>query len=620
MILISISSKLIDTNQPLFAQTNKTTMPFTASSDIEIESGFLYDESHYESTLNQSVNTNLIGHESFEDEVTAYSRFVPSAILDDGISSTRLEVYGGTNVISVELLFDVPLIVDGKSGCDDVIIPLYDDGTHGDVWASDGIFSIGGIVWDQEGGTHSCPLKNYFLRTIPGVLAFKASAVFTYESGTQYNFYSIVLDVLDQLIFTELDDVIQLSSEAQVSSNVTNIVDNEYRLEGWLGRWGDNTDIRPLIRKLYHVIPDDFQFLHLTSTLYPDELIGRPYIGLHGLVKVDWTGTGLDIFDHSSDYGSEGTLLGINGIVSRRNYDTPALLIHETKHQWTAFLDPSLGLSDGIHWKGNTSVACVWTDNGDGTFTSDGSWSDTGRAPPLELYLMGLAHINDVSPLYWAENQEQDFCIKGTIITGPFHKVTIEDIIAVEGLRTPGPDSSRTEFRMAFVVTTQNRLLTPLEMTLYNKLAKYIEGSVEDQGDYLTFFEFTNGKANLKTYLGDQISPKLRINPVTINFNKGSIDPEIFSAPIRISNTGYGELNWVAGNPSTSWFSINPMSGIAPSEALVTVDSTGLPSGIYTGRVTIDGGSNTQDSPQTVFISLTIEDIKKIYLPVIRSD
>lgn len=225
----------------------------------------------------------------------------------------------------------------------------------------------------------------------------------------------------------------------------------------------------------------------------------------HLSVQVDWIGTGQSMYDGSSFWGSAGTLLGISG-GHGEGYDS-SIVIHETMHQWGAYLGSPLAHPSG-HWNSNTSVGgtlggCVWEDNGDGTFTSRGFLTQaTDIAPPLELYLLGLVGPDQVSPLYWAENEDQDFCQPGTLITGPFHQVTIDDINAVHGLRTPGPGSARTEYRMAVVVTSQHRLLTPLEMTLYNKAAKLIEGTLaphDPYDNYTTFSQFTGGRATILT-------------------------------------------------------------------------------------------------------------------------
>ena len=572
--------------------------------------------------------THLPLHDQIKNEQatqgvsSALVRFAPVAILNDSFSSTRLEVYGGNNVSSVQLQLDAPLIVDGFLGCNGPItIDLYDDGTHGDLLALDFVFTIGDIVWEQEPGWPSCPVGSYVDSEIEGVRKFFIGDVLIHNSGGgEYNFdnYQYFLNVLDQSVFTKADSVVTLTDDVQVSSNVINIVDDDYRVEGFLGRWGNNFDLRPLTQRLYEVTPDNYEFLNLISTVYLD-CVGGCASGVHDSVQVDWVGTGQGIYNNSVDYGSGGTLLGINAMEAQ-SYDSYNLLIHETMHQWGAYLDEALGLNIWPHWLSNTSVGgalggCVWEDNGDGSFTSLGHWGNTRIAPPLELYLLGLAEPDEVVPLYRAENTGQSFCQVGTHITGPFQQVTIDDIIAYEGLRIPGPPNARTNYRMAVVVTSQNSLLTPLEMTLYNKAAQLIEGTIAGQGDYLTFSEYTDGRATLLTSLGNQISPTLQVTPTTLSFQNALIDPETQSLPISITNTGFGKLHWTAAKSSDGWFTMEPASGTAPSTISVTVNATGLASGTYVGNIIIDGGNNTQNSPETVTVTLSIPN--RLYVPLI---
>jgi parallel beta-helix repeat protein len=75
-----------------------------------------------------------------------------------------------------------------------------------------------------------------------------------------------------------------------------------------------------------------------------------------------------------------------------------------------------------------------------------------------------------------------------------------------------------------------------------------------------------------------------------------------------ISNSGSGTLDWtvtvnVPGN--ADWLSVNPSSGTGSGMVTVTIDSSGLSVGSYTGTVTVSS-TNAINSPQPVTVTLTI--------------
>jgi hypothetical protein len=73
---------------------------------------------------------------------------------------------------------------------------------------------------------------------------------------------------------------------------------------------------------------------------------------------------------------------------------------------------------------------------------------------------------------------------------------------------------------------------------------------------------------------------------------------------LGISNSGTGILNWTAA-ANESWTQVNPSSGRGSGIVAVTVDSTGLIPGDYTGTISvIDAGA--LNSPQMVNVNLTV--------------
>ena len=449
-----------------------------------------------------------------------FVRFTPVILLDDGLSSTRLEVFAGRNATEVTLRVspNKPLIFQGASACrnNPLEVRLYDDGTHGDVRAGDGVFSIDDIRYDAA-APPSCRAQVFtpiqMMSGLKEILPLEISISTPAGPVTPGNRFSLFL--ADSNWFRTNDEIVQLAPDIQAGPYAINVLDNEFTVENGLFQLTGPGQPQFLTNKLYRVLPDSYDFLTVISTTQAPCISGIAG-GTHLWTKIDWSGTGQNPLNITTTYGSAGRLIGINFIEAQSFYGV-ALHHHETMHQWAAYLNDSLGLSQGAHWNGNTSVggavgACAWKDNEDGTFTSLGFMSDSRRFPDLELYLMGLIPTAEVKPLYISSTLNQPFCAPGTRIVGPFQQVTINDIVRIHGVRSPGPNASQKNSRVAMVVTSQNRLLTPLEMTLYNQVGQLIEGSRLELGPNppLKFAELTGNRATLSTRLDFLAGPRIQ--------------------------------------------------------------------------------------------------------------
>jgi subtilase family serine protease/Tol biopolymer transport system component len=236
-----------------------------------------------------------------------------------------------------------------------------------------------------------------------------------------------------------------------------------------------------IAREFFQTHTDDYDFLVVFSQFDyqlgndPEGLeVGGRYYG----VKNDVAGIGVDLFDRSPDFGSNGRLQGYidMGPLARLETDptspaferTLSTLAHEVAHRWAAhvrFLDasgsPSTALlgRDLAHWSSRLNshnsvlYGNEWRDNGDGTFTS------TGRPrtfySPLDLYLMGILRPTEVPPMLLVDNPDVDpnrLPERGLTISGVAGTVTIDDIIAVEGERNPPAGEAPRHFKAAFIL------------------------------------------------------------------------------------------------------------------------------------------------------------------------
>ena len=84
---------------------------------------------------------------------------------------------------------------------------------------------------------------------------------------------------------------------------------------------------------------------------------------------------------------------------------------------------------------------------------------------------MGLISTSAVPPLLVSSNTLNISC--DGVITNLRAPVTISNIVAVHGVRTPSPATAQKDFRLGFVAASHNRLLTITEMTYYDLLAAH---------------------------------------------------------------------------------------------------------------------------------------------------
>jgi len=196
--------------------------------------------------------------------------------------------------------------------------------------------------------------------------------------------------------------------------------------------------------------------------------------GAHQTVQVKYSGTGLATNINTSAYfGSAGHLLGINMLdtANRGVFDT--ICTHELLHQWVSYTSGSLGLtsSDGSHYLSACSANSLvggtrWTPTTNAAFLTD--CVDSDHAPPLDKYMMGFYPGSSVPPLYIATNGAGCY----SFVTN-YRTVTISDIQAMHGVRTPTPANAQKNFALCFIAESFGRLLTTTELTFYDTLANH---------------------------------------------------------------------------------------------------------------------------------------------------
>lgn len=93
-------------------------------------------------------------------------------------------------------------------------------------------------------------------------------------------------------------------------------------------------------------------------------------------------------------------------------------------------------------------------------------------------------------------------------------------------------------------------------------------------------------------------------DPIRDSALAGSTTPVTRS--LTIENTGSGSVNWTATN-KTTWLSLAPGSGTAPTTVNLTLNPTGLPAGVHEDTVIVTDGGTALGSPDTTIVTFVIE-------------
>jgi hypothetical protein len=236
---------------------------------------------------------------------------------------------------------------------------------------------------------------------------------------------------------------------------------------------------RKLIAMEYFKTHADVDFLVFLSTFdysMPEAEVQGFYMG----VRNDTQGIGQTIFDNSGLFGSAGNLQGTIDLgnmltLATAPYgpkldETITTLNHEVMHRFGSYvrfrnpdgtLNTALLGKDSSHWsylldtKGSVMYGNGWKDNGNETFTSTAARSGYS---PLDLYLMGMIPKEKVPTMLLIDNPAIDktqLPQLGATISGTAKTITIDDIIAAEGARTPDASTSQKKFNVGFVLLTR---------------------------------------------------------------------------------------------------------------------------------------------------------------------
>jgi hypothetical protein len=197
-------------------------------------------------------------------------------------------------------------------------------------------------------------------------------------------------------------------------------------------------------------------------------------------------------FDNSGQYGSAGRLLGLNVFPSHNFFDGGERgQSHEIGHQWINFLPLPVLAAGNPHWPASTLASgtmglSIASSNVGGDYncaltpTPGGLQAAPVTAPrvfnDLDLYLMGMIPPSQVATHYVFSNQSTALNVPctGTLPYSMFAAVTIGDVIASAGARTPAYPNTKRDFTLAVIVISDT-LLSAEAMAFYDWFAQRAE-------------------------------------------------------------------------------------------------------------------------------------------------
>lgn len=248
-----------------------------------------------------------------------------------------------------------------------------------------------------------------------------------------------------------------------------------------------------IAKEFYAHHPDDYDFLIVFSTF---EFDTGEALAFHVGIQNQVEGIGLPLYDDTALFGSNSRLQGFIDMAAMTRYELDRLrpefdfvlgvMAHEIMHQWGAFVHfqndhgnasaALLGRNDS-HWSflldsdASLMYGNDWTLNGDGSFTSIAARLFYS---PLDLYLAGFYAAHEVPAFNLIANPAVDknrLPERHVTIDGIAQIITVDDIIALEGVRIPDKDQAQKEFRSAFILLTQpNETVSDEQLFLLNNV------------------------------------------------------------------------------------------------------------------------------------------------------
>jgi len=351
-------------------------------------------------------------------------------------------------------------------------------------------------------------------------------------------------------------NVADAGADVQYSNHVVNIVDRTTFAAG------PNADFRALLHRFYNFFADTFDFADVV--FQTGQVSNRYHFGVRNGV----TGIGSGIFDNSFDYGSNGRLQGLTIYPASDFFDGgQEAHSHEIGHQWINFLKQNTLAMGTPHWPvsslANGLMGFSIPGSGAGgdygcrltpipTGVQLTSFSGARTYTDLDLYLMGLTPASQVGDHYVWNDQSAALsqnCL-GVVTYSRFTKITIGDVIASAGARSPAYPNTQRDFKVAVIVLSDAKL-SPEAMAFYDFFAQRVEARTPldvHQGFYAgtgnPFYVATGGLGTMSSRLRD--GPGAGTYVTVYEFYAPSLDHYFRTASLD-------EANALRNDPASGW-------------------------------------------------------------------
>ena len=420
------------------ANSTYTTAPITTACSVTATSRSAF-------TLN---NIRLKPNALFKDEFA--SSPVVVEVVTTGAAGLRLSV----NYLSSWF--------DASVGTGFITVPLYDDGTHGDRFAGDGIYTT-------TFATGIAARLRYHDKTVDRLpLTVTASDT---AGNNILSANSIVaqvnLGVVDRLLAVT---PVRVGDGLFAASNMVNIV------------MADLSNPSPAFAlKLYQYFPDVFDGIAV-NLLGVTAGSNTPNGGAY---RNAVQGINQPLYDNSRTYGSNGVLASAVSLASDIIGES---FLHEFGHTTMFYLNnPALELTAGtiFHTAASTFLGLMGDrgllqEQGNGDFlvapAPDGGNYQSRQYADLELYLMGMLPPQSIAPMNFVTDPTVNVNTGRVVPKAKAQRVTIEDIIRVYGQRLPTSGQSQKSFRFAFVALSETPA-TAAEIAVINRVAAFYESN-----------------------------------------------------------------------------------------------------------------------------------------------
>lgn len=375
-------------------------------------------------------------------------------------------------------------------------VPLFDDGTHGDKVAGDGIWSLDSVSVYSTSATPPYKVakdSKYGSAVTQWLTVEWQLANDTWENdGYAY----IRVGLVDPLVSF---DVRKFGGGLWATEYGFFIEDSLQTVKVFPGYpVTDKTFaylLKPASSLLFSRMADAYDFLVVTpaTTLWLPGSVLSERVPNASSIRNDVEGVGMTLFDNSAGWGSAARLK----TVVYHSFGPFTMLAHELGHKWMAYLD-SLTYSNGacgVHWAehqtigGNMGLWPKLVETSPGVFkgvTSHKPDAFNASYSDLDLYLMGLKPLSGV-PMIKRLNAP-DYTNPDSVRYKSITTIDPATLPARYGVRRPAYPSAQRDFTLATVVVKPIGW-TDAEFAYFSLLAKHAADTLDDGFGYNYNFE-----------------------------------------------------------------------------------------------------------------------------------